>query len=164
MCCPPGRPGPIGPRASRSRAPCVARGRSVALFYSCSDAFVSARVHKERPLRILAIEDDHDTREMYARMLRDEGHEAILAADGVEGLQLLDPKPDLVILDLALPGLDGYDILRAMKADPTLSAIPILVVSASRFELPAGVDGFVAALRKPFDLPLLPAMLSLVGS
>lgn len=97
-------------------------------------------------------------------MLRDEGHEAILAADGVEGLQLLDPKPDLVILDLALPGLDGYDILRAMKADPTLSAIPILVVSASRFELPAGVDGFVAALRKPFDLPLLPAMLSLVGS
>src|SRR5438132_4741700 len=101
---------------------------------------------------------------MYARMLRDEGHDAILAADGVEGLQLLDPKPDLVILDLTLPGMDGYDILRTMKSDPTLSDIPILVVSASRFDRPADVNGFVAALRKPFDLPLLPAMLSLVGS
>jgi CheY-like chemotaxis protein len=119
--------------------------------------------HKERHLRILAIEDDRDTREMYARMLRDEGHEAILAADGVEGLQLLDPKPDLVILDLALPGMDGYDILRTMKSDPTTSDIPILVVSASRFDPPADVDGFVAALRKPFDLPLLPAMLALVA-
>jgi CheY-like chemotaxis protein len=101
---------------------------------------------------------------MYARMLRDEGHQAILAADGVEGLQLLDPLPDLVILDLALPDMDGYDILRTMKADPTLRDIPILIVSASHFERPADVDGFVAALRKPFDLPLLPAMLALVGS
>jgi CheY-like chemotaxis protein len=101
---------------------------------------------------------------MYARMLRDEGHEAILAADGVEGLQLLDGQPDLVILDLALPGMDGYEVLRTMKADPTTSAIPVLVVSASRFDPPANIEGFIAALRKPFDLPLLPAMLSLVGA
>lgn len=121
------------------------------------------RPDKEDHLRILAIEDDADTREMYARMLRDEGHEAILAADGVEGLQLMDPKPDLVMLDLSLPGMDGYDILRAMKADPTTAEIPVLVVSVNRFDRPAGVPGFVAALRKPFDLPLLPAMLSLVG-
>ena len=114
-------------------------------------------------MRILAIEDDPDTRAMYARMLRDEGHEAVLAADGVEGLQLLDPKPDLVILDLALPDLDGYEIVRTMKADPSTRSIPILVVSASRFEPPADLVGFVAALRKPFDLPLLPTMLSLVG-
>jgi CheY-like chemotaxis protein len=100
---------------------------------------------------------------MYARMLRDEGHDAILAADGLEGLQLMDPKPDLVILDLSLPGMDGYDILRAMKADPTTAEIPVLVVSVNRFDRPADVFGFVAALRKPFDLPLLPAMLSLVG-
>lgn len=118
---------------------------------------------KESHLRILAIEDDRDTREMYARMLRDEGHDAILAADGVEGLQLLDPKPDLVILDLALPGMDGYDILRTMKSDPTTSDIPILVVSAKRFDRPADVDGFVGSLRKPFDLPLLPAMLALIA-
>jgi two-component system phosphate regulon response regulator PhoB len=100
---------------------------------------------------------------MYARMLRDEGHEAILAADGVEGLQLLDPKPDLVILDLALPGMDGYDVLRMMKSDPSTRGIPILVVSAKRFEPPPELGGFIAALRKPFDLPLLPAMLSLVS-
>jgi CheY-like chemotaxis protein len=123
---------------------------------------ISAR-DKECPLRILAIEDDADTREMYARMLRDEGHEAILAADGVEGLQLLDERPDLVILDLALPGMDGYDILRTMKADATTCMIPVLVVSASRFVRPPDAPGFIAALRKPFDLPLLPAMLSLVG-
>lgn len=114
-------------------------------------------------MRSLAIEDDADTREMYARMLRDEGHDAILAADGVEGLQRMDPKPDLVILDLSLPGMNGYDILRAMKADPTMAEIPVLVVSVNRFDRPADVPGFVAALRKPFDLPLLTAMLSLVG-
>jgi len=115
-------------------------------------------------VRILAIEDDRDTREMYARMLKDQGHEAILAADGVEGLQLLDPKPDLVILDLALPGMDGYEILRTMKADPTTDDIPVLVVSAKRFEAPAQRGALVAALQKPFDLPLLPAMLALVGA
>jgi CheY-like chemotaxis protein len=119
---------------------------------------------KECLLRILAIEDDRDTREMYARMLKDEGHDAILAADGVEGLQLLDPKPDLVILDLALPGMDGYEILRTMKADPTTDDIPVLVVSAKRFEPPAQRGAIVASLQKPFDLPLLPAMLALVGA
>ena len=100
---------------------------------------------------------------MYARLLRDEGHEAVLAADGVEGLQLLDPKPDLVILDLSLPDIDGYEVLRAIKSDPTTKDIPVLVVSASSFDRPPDVDGFVAALRKPFDLPLLPAILSVVG-
>lgn len=97
-------------------------------------------------------------------MLRDEGHDAILAADGVEALVQLDPKPDLVILDLALPGLDGYEVLRMLKADPSTAEIPVLVVSASAFDRPADVSGFIAALRKPFDLPLLPAMLSLVGT
>ena len=72
-------------------------------------------------------------------------------------------NPDLVILDLSLPGMDGYDILRAFKADPTTAEIPVLVVSVHPFERPDDVGGFVAALRKPFDLPLLPAMLSLVG-
>jgi CheY-like chemotaxis protein len=119
---------------------------------------------KECLLLILAIEDDRDTREMYARMLKDEGHEAILAADGVEGLQLLEPKPDLVILDLALPGMDGYEVLRTMKADPTTDDIPVLIVSAKRFEAPTQRGALVAALQKPFDLPLLPAMLALVGA
>jgi CheY-like chemotaxis protein len=117
---------------------------------------------EECDLRILAIEDDPDTRAMYGRMIHDEGHEPILAADGVEGLQLLDPKPDLVILDLALPGLDGYDVLRTMKAEPSTRNIPILVVSAKRFDPPPDLSGLIAALRKPFDLPLLPAMLTLI--
>lgn len=113
-------------------------------------------------MRILAIDDDSDTREMYRRMLGDEGHDPVLAADGVEGLQLLEPKPDLVILDLALPGMDGYEVLRTIKADPSTCDIPILIVSASRFDPRGDVDGFVAALRKPVDLPLLPDILSLV--
>jgi CheY-like chemotaxis protein len=115
-------------------------------------------------LRILAIEDDPDTREMYARMLKDEGHDAILAADGVEGLLLLDPKPDLVILDLALPGMDGYEVLRTMKADPSTDSIPVLIVSAKRFGAPGQRADVFATLQKPFDLPLLPAMLALVGA
>lgn len=97
-------------------------------------------------------------------MLKDEGHDAILAADGVEGLQLLDPKPDLVILDLALPGMDGYEVLRTMKSDATTEDIPVLVVSAKRFEAPGHRGDVIATLQKPFDLPLLPAMLTLVGA
>lgn len=100
---------------------------------------------------------------MYARLLRDEGHEAILAADGVGGLQLMDPRPDLVILDLALPDIDGYEVLRTIKADPTTADVPVLVVSASPFQRPPEIEGFVGALRKPFDLPLLPTILSVVG-
>ncbi|MDQ6859421.1 MAG: response regulator [Chloroflexota bacterium] len=130
--------------------------------YSCVAAYISTA--RRTPLRILAIEDDADTREMYSRMLRDEGHDPVLAADGLEGLQLMEPQPDLVILDLDLPGMDGYQILRAMKADATMADIPVLVVSAHRFVRPAEVTGFVAALRKPADLPLLPAMLALVGN
>ncbi|MDP9246226.1 MAG: response regulator [Chloroflexota bacterium] len=95
-------------------------------------------------------------------MLRDEGDEPVLAADGLEGLQLLDPKPDLVILDLGLPGMDGYEILRAMKADATTAEIPVFIVSAHRFVRPIEMSGFVAALRKPAELPLLPAMIALV--
>ena len=101
---------------------------------------------------------------MYARMLKDEGHDAVLAADGLEGLQLMEPKPDLVILDLSLPGMDGYEVLRTMKADPTTYEIPVLVVSAKRFGAPGKRSDVVATLQKPFDLPLLPAMLSLVGA
>ncbi len=97
-------------------------------------------------------------------MLKDEGHDAILAADGVEGLQLLDPKPDLVILDLALHGMDGYEVLRTMKADPTTDRIPVLVVSAKPFEAPGQRSDVFATLQKPFDLPLLPAMLAIVGA
>jgi CheY-like chemotaxis protein len=115
-------------------------------------------------VRILAIDDDLDTRQMYGRMLRDEGHEPVLAADAMEGLQLLEPRPDLVILDLALPGMDGYEVLKTMKADVATSDIPVLVVSASRFDRPQEIAGFVAALRKPFDLPLLPGILALLAS
>src|SRR5260221_2891100 len=118
---------------------------------------------RRHALRILAIEDDAATRDMYSRLLRDEGHEAVLAADGVEGLQRLDPRPDLVILDLSLPDIDGYQVLRAIKSDPMTSDIPVLVVSASQFDRPADIEGFVAALRKPFDLPLLPALLTVVA-
>src|SRR5438445_10235903 len=101
---------------------------------------------------------------MYARMLRDEGHEAALACDGVEGLQLLDPKPDLVILDLALPGMDGYEILRAMQADPPTSDIPILVVSAHAFARPSDLEGCIVAVREAADLPPRPALLTPGGS
>ena len=129
----------------------------------CVTAYISPAAQRGGHLRILAIEDDADTREMYGRMLRDEGHTPILAADGIEGLQLIDPKPDLIILDLSLPGMDGYEILKTLKADPTTAAIPVLVVSVNRFDRPDDLSGFVAALQKPFDLPLLPAMLTLVA-
>ncbi len=110
-------------------------------------------------MRVLAVEDDPDTRHFYERFLREEGHEPILARDGLEAMALMDPCPDLILLDLGLPTIDGYEVLRLLKAGPDTRDIPILIVSGR--PLVDGVDlaGVVGVVRKPYDLPLLAAAL-----
>ena len=69
-------------------------------------------------MRVMAIEDDPDTRHFYERFLREEGHEPILASDGLEAMGLMDLCPDLILLDLGLPMIDGYEVLRLLKTSP----------------------------------------------
>ena len=105
-----------------------------------------------RPPRVLVVEDDEDIAQVLQRSLRLEGYEVRLAADGMVALDQAHAfAPDLVILDLGLPRLDGIDVARRLRGD---GDVPILVLTArdaveSRVEgLDAGADDY---LVKPFD-------------
>jgi len=79
---------------------------------------------------ILIIEDDEFLRGLILKKLSEEGFNASAAIDGEDGLKKAkDEKPDLVLLDLVLPGIDGFEVLEKLKADPVLSKIPIIILS-----------------------------------
>ncbi len=105
--------------------------------------------------RILVVEDEADIRTLILFNLRKDGHDAWGAGNGEEGLRLLaEKKPDLVILDLMLPGIDGMAVCRRIRKDPEAAATPILMLTARSGEddmvsgLEAGADDYVA---KPFS-------------
>ena len=80
--------------------------------------------------KILIIEDDKFLRELIARKLSDENFEIEQAIDGEEGMKKIKQlKPDLVLLDLILPGIDGFEVLVKMKEEPNLSSIPVIILS-----------------------------------
>jgi len=82
------------------------------------------------PKTILIIEDDKFLRELIARKLIKEGYEISEAVDGEEGMKKVkEEKPDLVLLDLILPGIDGFEVLSKMKEDPALASIPVIILS-----------------------------------
>jgi CheY-like chemotaxis protein len=103
-------------------------------------------------LKILAIEDDPDLAYLYESFLGgEEGHTVTLARNGAEALRELQTRPDVVLLDLMLPGTDGYSLLRQIREDPRLRGIPVIVVSAA---MPPGrqrVSGADAVVHKPFE-------------
>jgi len=79
---------------------------------------------------ILIIEDDKFLRELITQKLIKEGYEASEAVDGEEGIKKIkEEKPDLVLLDLILPGIDGFEVLSRMREEPDLSRIPVIILS-----------------------------------
>ncbi|HOT91988.1 MAG TPA: response regulator [Anaerolineae bacterium] len=81
--------------------------------------------------RILVIEDDDDARMMYNIMLRSWGHEVAEATTGKEGLRIAQQlKPDLILLDIMMPDIDGYEVCRQLRSDPHFSTVPIIFFSA----------------------------------
>ena len=104
--------------------------------------------------QILLVEDDQSLRELIAEALVDDGYQVEAAADGHAALLLAARrKPDLVILDLMMPNMNGEDFSAAMRQLPGLGAVPIIIVSASRYSNEVGARvGALVALRKPFDL------------
>ena len=80
--------------------------------------------------RLLVVDDDPALRESLEELLRLQGYRVLTAADGVEGLRAVhDESPDLIILDVAMPGLDGFSVATLIKKDPTLNQIPIVLYS-----------------------------------
>jgi DNA-binding response OmpR family regulator len=84
----------------------------------------------QRPPRILMVEDDLTIATMYRLQLQNEGFDVKLAMDGIAGLHhaQVDP-PDLMLLDVRLPKLDGIEVMRRLSADPRLAGIPVLILS-----------------------------------
>jgi len=109
--------------------------------------------------RVLVIDDEEDYRIIISEVLRDAGMEARLARDGEEGLRMLKENlPDIVLVDWMMPRLDGESFCRAMRADPKLKDLPVIMLTVKQTsdeELEAlhfGVDDFVV---KPFQAPEL---------
>jgi two-component system, cell cycle response regulator DivK len=84
--------------------------------------------------RVLVVEDDEANQELITRFLRREGYEVIQARDGVAGVALAQSQlPDLILMDLSLPELDGWEATRQIRANPATAAIPIIVLTAHAF-------------------------------
>jgi DNA-binding response OmpR family regulator len=81
--------------------------------------------------KILIIEDDISTSQFLSYTMEHEGYQAITALDGIDGLKkALAEKPDLIILDIMLPGLDGFELCHRLRAYPATADIPVLMLSA----------------------------------
>lgn len=80
--------------------------------------------------KILIIEDDKFLRELIAQKLLKDNYDIAEAVDGEAGMKSVkEEKPDLILLDLILPGIDGFEVLARVKADPMLSQIPVIILS-----------------------------------
>ena len=109
---------------------------------------------RARPL-VLIVEDDAANRALLTELLTRAGYASLAVADGSDGLRAaLDSSPDLVLLDVELPGLNGLEVCRALRADPRTVALPIILLTGRTAVedvvagLDAGADDF---LRKPYD-------------
>lgn len=105
---------------------------------------------------VLAVDDDESVRLTLCEFLGDEGYAPLAAADGFQALDLLtgtdSPQPSLIILDLGMPNMDGWQFRQALQRHPELGRIPIIVVTGDRR---TNFDGAAAVLQKPLDLDLL---------
>src|SRR5947209_20408686 len=109
--------------------------------------------------KILLVEDNEMNRDMLARRLERRGYEIIVAVDGAEGLALARSEaPDLVLMDMSLPVLDGWEAARQLKAAPETQAIPVIALTAHAMigdrdkALEAGCDDYDT---KPVEFPRL---------
>ena len=104
---------------------------------------------------VLIIEDDDDTALLFEAVLRHNGFQVEICPDGAAGLDTVrEFRPDLVLLDISMPKKDGWQVARAVRADPELKTIPIIGVTAHAEEadkLKAREIGFTSYLTKPIE-------------
>jgi len=113
-----------------------------------------ARATDARRTTVLVVDDDRDTRESLTEAFEQQGYRAISAADGREALAWLrdaEQRPDIVVLDMVMPTLDGNRVFETMRADPELCRIPVVVATADPARAPKGV----VVVRKPVKLDRL---------
>jgi DNA-binding response OmpR family regulator len=105
--------------------------------------------------RIVVADDEIDVRELVAYRLSRSGYEVVEASDGEQALRLaLENPPDLAVLDVMMPKLDGYELTRRLRAEPSTQRVPVILLTARAQEadvsqgFEAGADDY---LRKPFN-------------
>jgi PAS domain S-box-containing protein len=104
------------------------------------------------PTTILVIDDDHIVRDLLVRFLEKEGFRVVTASDGAEGVRLArELRPSLITLDIVLPSLDGWGVLKTLKSDPELSSIPVMMITIVDNPKLAHALGAVDYLTKPID-------------
>jgi CheY-like chemotaxis protein len=92
---------------------------------------VRSEAQGEAAVRVLIIEDDRDTREMFTVALELEGHEVASATNGAEGLTAaLEARPDVIVLDLMMPVMNGWQFRAEQRQQPSIADVPVVVVSA----------------------------------
>jgi len=111
--------------------------------------------------RILVVDDNLDVLQAMTLVLKPEGYVVITATDGQAALDRLRQglKPSLILLDLMMPGMDGWQFMAELHQDASLTDIPVIIVSGGAYPA-AEIDSLGAAgyLRKPFDVPTLYSM------
>lgn len=118
---------------------------------------------------VLIVEDNEDNRYVYATFLRHNGYRVLEAADGAEGVRLAGQAlPDLVLMDISVPGMDGWEATRHLKNDSRTAEIPVIALTAHalaehrELAVRVGCDGYVA---KPCDpIRLLEHVRQLLGA
>ena len=109
-------------------------------------------------VKILLVEDNEMNRDMLSRRLKRKGYDVILAVDGVEGIEKAALQPDLILMDMGLPVLDGWEATRKIKTDPDTCEIPIIALTAHAIagdrdkSLKAGCEDYDT---KPVEFPRL---------
>jgi two-component system cell cycle response regulator DivK len=108
---------------------------------------------------ILVVEDNEMNRDMLARRLKRQGHKVLTAVDGAQGVAMAtQEQPEIVLMDMSLPVLDGWEATRRLKADAATAGIPVIALTAHAMEsdreqaLAAGCDDYDT---KPIELPRL---------
>jgi two-component system cell cycle response regulator DivK len=111
------------------------------------------------PKKILVVEDDVDNRRIVAKVLSVEGYEIIEATDGIEALaRVRANRPDLILMDLALPNMDGWEATRRLKEDPETRDIPVVALTAVAMRgdeeqaRAAGCDDYISKPARPMAI------------
>jgi len=112
------------------------------------------------PIRVVCIEDESEMIDLVSMILTREGYQVIGAPGGLQGLQIVeDTQPDLVLLDLMMPDLDGWEVYQRLKANPKTTNVPIIVVTARAQSIDkilglhiAKVDDYITKPFSPTEL------------
>ncbi|MDX6712205.1 MAG: two-component system, cell cycle response regulator DivK [Blastocatellia bacterium] len=116
--------------------------------------------------RILVVEDYEDTREMFKVMLESQGYEVLQVDNGFDAVEIaLKALPDIILMDMSLPGLDGCQATRRIRAQPDTKGIPIIACSAHNqweWRAKALLAGCTEFVRKPVDFASLNSLLTRV--